>query len=134
VNVLAAYVPDSPTPSLTWGSESQGTLVPERLHAFLRQIPQPAMQPLVVMLDNGSMHGSKTVQAAQAALRRERIYQHHLPSYSPELIASGPLLGVIKQYDLPERRHTSAPAIDVAFGWVAARLLTRTTQQLERSD
>jgi transposase len=137
VNVLAAYVPDGPTPSLTWGNERAGALLAEQLLGFVRQIPHPSGQPLVVVMDNGSIHVSKTVQRAQAALRQERIYLYYLPPYSPALNAIEPVFGVIKQHDLPERRYTSMSAleaaIDAAFTRAEARLLARTAPQLRRS-
>jgi hypothetical protein len=137
VNVLAAYVPDGPMPSLTWGNEPAGALVAEQLVSFVRQIPRPSGQPLVVVMDNGSIHVSKTVKHARAALRQEHIYLYYLPPYSPALNAIEPIFGAIKQHDLPERRYTSVPAlevaIDAAFARAETRLLARTAPQLRRS-
>jgi putative transposase len=129
VNVLAALVPDGPTPSLTW-DQAPRTLTSADLLAFLDGIPRPAGQPLVVVLDNGSSHVSKLVKAASTALWAKRIYLYYLPPYSPELNAIERVFRVIKHYDLPERTYTTLAAletaIDAAFTRYEAQLLART--------
>jgi transposase len=133
INVLAAYAPFGPAPALTWGLE-RGSLVSEQLLGFLPLLPRQPDQPLVVVLDNGSMHVSKLVQAARAALREQRIYLYFLPPYSPELNLIEAVFGGIKAHGLPARAYTDWEALDAAIdaGFTDAeqRLLTRTTNQL----
>jgi transposase len=132
VNALAAYIPDGPTPSLTWATE-RGSWVAGQFVDFLQQIPRPAGQPLVVVLDNGSLHVNWVVKEARTALRTQRIYLYYLPSYSPDLNQIEPVFGGIKAHDLPERAYMSydalEEAIDLGFTHAEERLLTRTASQ-----
>jgi putative transposase len=61
------------------------TLQADDLLAFLRTLPREPGTPLVVVLDNASIHKNRVVKAALPALWRERIYLYYLPPYSPEL-------------------------------------------------
>ncbi len=83
--------------------------------------------PLVVVLDNASIHISHLVKEAQPALAAEGIRLFYLPPYSPKLNALEPYFGGIKYHDLPERRYLSlaelAQAADQAFERVEARVL-----------
>lgn len=128
VNVLAAYSPLGPLPALTWGRE-RSSLVSEQLVAFLRCIPRLPSTPLVVVMDNGSMHKSHVVKEALPALRSERIYLYYLPPYSPELNEIEAIFGVIKRIELPERRYSTweslEAAIDRGFTHVDQRLLRK---------
>jgi len=132
VNALAAYIPDGPSPSLTWATE-RGSWVAGQLVDFVQQIPRPPGQPLVVVLDNGSLHVNWVVKEARAALRKQRIYLYYLPSYSPELNQIEPVFGGIKAHDLPERAYTSydalEEAIDLGFAQAEGRLLAKTSTQ-----
>ncbi len=132
VNVLAALVVDGPTPSLTW-DQAPRTLTTADLLAFLDGIPRPAGQPLVVVLDNGSIHVSRLVKAALPALWAKRIYLYYLPPYSPELNAIERVFGAIKHHGLPERTYTTLTAletaIDAAFSRYEDQLLAKTTPQ-----
>ena len=128
VNVLAALVAEGRQQSLTWGRE-RGSLVAVQFVAFLSEIPRQAERPLVIVLDNGSIHVSHVVKAARTELQRRGIYLYFLPPYSPELNRIEPVFKAIKHYDLPERRYTSwtalEDAIDAAF--------TRYDQRLGKS-
>jgi transposase len=132
VNALAAYIPDGPRPSLTWATE-RGSWVAGQFVDFLHKIPRPAAQPLVVVLDNGSLHVNWVVKAARAELRKQRIYLYFLPSYSPELNQIEPVFGGIKAHELPERAYASydalEDAIDLGFTHAEERLLTRSSTQ-----
>jgi hypothetical protein len=114
VNVLAAYSPLGPQPALTWGLQ-RGSLVAGQFVAFLRQLPRLPDKPLVVVLDNGSLHRNWVVQEALPALRAERIYLYYLPPYSPELNDIEALFGVIKRQELPARRYTSYETLEDAI-------------------
>jgi transposase len=132
VNVLAAYSPLGPQPALTWGLQ-RGSLVAGQFVAFLRQIPRLPDRPLVVVLDNGSLHRNWVVQEALPALRKARIYLYYLPPYSPELNDIEALFGVIKRQDLPERRYTTYEGLEEAiitgFTHVEQQLLQRHEDQ-----
>jgi hypothetical protein len=132
VNALAALVVDGPQPSLTW-DQAPRTLTSADLLAFLAGIPCPPNRPLVVVLDNGSLHRSAVVRAALPALWAQRIYLYYLPPYSPELNAIERVFRSIKYDELPERSYCTLPAlelaVDEAFGHYEDRLLAKTTPQ-----
>lgn len=129
VNVLAAVVATGATPSLTWGRE-RGSLTAAQFLAFLDAIPRLADRPLVVVLDNGSIHVSGLVRAARAALRERSIFLYYLPPYSPELNRIEPVFKAIKHYDLPERRYTSWAALEQAIDDAFTRYETRLTKSV----
>lgn len=134
INVLAALVADGPQPSLTWGQEQHGALVAEQLLDFLHHLPRLPDKPLVVVLDNGSMHVNWVVKEARLALRRQRIYLYYLPPYSPKLNRIEATFGVIKRQELPRRSYATLAAleqaIDDAFTAMETKLLAKTTPQL----
>ncbi len=132
LNVLAAYIPDGPAPSLTW-ADQRGSWVAGQFLDFLTKIPRPAEQALVVVLDNGSLHISWVIKEHLAELRRQRIYLYYLPSYSPELNPIEAVFGGIKAHDLPQRAYQSyedlEEAVDRAFTHAEQRLRTKATTQ-----
>jgi len=132
VNVLAAYSPCGPQPALTWGLH-RGSLVSGQFVDFVQQLPRLPDKPLLVVLDNGSMHKSGVVKAALPALRKQRIYLYFLPPYSPTLNDIEAVFGVIKRQELPERRYTTweslEDAITTAFTHVEHRLLEKHENQ-----
>jgi len=113
LNVLAALVRDDPSPSLTWDTAPR-SLTSADLLAFLPGIPRRTDRPLVVVLDNASLHRSGTVRAALPTLWAQRIYLYFLPPYSPELNLIEPVFRVVKHNDLPERSYTTDPALEDA--------------------
>ncbi len=94
----------------------------------LQAIPRPQGR-LVVVLDNGSIHGSHVIQNARPALKAQGIELYYLPPYSPELNAIEAVFGGIKAHGLPERRYPTVPAlleaVNTAFAQAEARLLAR---------
>lgn len=124
VNALAALVRDGPSPSLTWDSAPR-SLTSQDLLAFLPAIPRRTDVPLVVVLDNGSLHVSAAVKAALPQLWAQRIYLYYLPPYSPKLNLIEPVFGVIKHHDLPERTYPSVAAIETAVDDAFSRYETR---------
>lgn len=114
VNVLAAYTAYGPEPALTWGLQ-RGSLVSGQLVDFVQRIPRLPDKPLVVVLDNGSMHVNWVVKAARPLLREQRIYLYYLPPYSPELNAIEPIFGGIKAHDLPERSYADWESLEAAI-------------------
>jgi transposase len=132
VNVLAAYTPDGPQPALTWGLQ-RGSLVSGQLVDFVQRIPRLEGKPLVVVLDNGSMHVNWVVKEALTMLRQQRIYLYYLPAYSPKLNEIEPVFGGIKAHDLPERSYADwdnlEAAITAGFTRAEDRLLKRCASQ-----
>jgi putative transposase len=125
VNVLAALIPDGTARALYW-LRQRGSITAAQFLAFLPTIPRPTDQPLVLVLDNGSIHVSHLISDARAELRRRGIYLYFLPPYSPQLNRIEPVFKAIKHYDLPARRYSSwtalEDAIDTAFGHYHERL------------
>jgi putative transposase len=127
LNAMAALVADGPHRSFTW-DHAPRTLTADDLLAFVRQIPRAGL-PLCVVLDNGSIHVSRVVKAAEPDLAAEGVTFFRLPPYSPKLNAIEAHFRGVKHYDLPERTYTSlddlGAAVDRAFERVEDRLLTR---------
>lgn len=132
LNVLAAYSPFGSQPALTWGLE-HGSLVSTQLLDFVQQLPRLPDKPLVIVLDNASMHRSSVVKDALPLLRQQRIYFYYLPPYSPRLNPIEALFGVIKRNELPERRYATweslEAAVNTGFTHVENRLLTKHAHQ-----
>lgn len=132
MNVLAAYSPCGPQPALTWGLE-RGSLVSGQFVDFVQGLPRLPNKPLLIVLDNGSMHKNRVVKEALPMLREQRIYLYYLPPYSPKLNDIEAIFGVIKRNELPERRYTTweslEAAIDTGFTHVEERLLKKCSAQ-----
>ena len=60
-------------------------------------------RPLMVVLDNYSVHPSQTVATASPQLAGARVHLVYLPSYCPELAAIEPDWNDVKQHQLPVR-------------------------------
>ena len=91
-----------------------GAIDAQRLVAFLWDLagrPQAAPpdwkreRPLMIKLDNYSVHKSQTVQDAVAALETADVFLIYLPSYSPELSEIEPIWNDVKQHHLPTRSY-----------------------------
>ena len=61
--------------------------------------------PLVIVLDNYSVHKSEPVKAAHAELAAANITLLYLPSYCPELSEIEPIWQAIKHHDMQQRSH-----------------------------
>jgi DDE superfamily endonuclease len=94
--------------------EEVGTIDSTRFLAFVWKIAgRPAVanadwrreRPLMVVLDNYSVHKSQPVQAEIAALAAAGIFFLYLPSYSPELSAMEPIWHTVKYHELRQRSH-----------------------------
>jgi len=134
VNVLAAVDLQGPAPTLTWAVETHGAFVAEQFLDFVHKLPRLPDKPLVLVLDNGSLHVSRVVTAALPALRQERIYLYRLPPYSSaELNAIEPIFGAIKHHDLVRRRYETLAdleaAVDAAFTRYDQKLAAKTRPQ-----
>lgn len=134
VNVLAGYSPLGSGATLTW-TPKRGSVVADDLRAFVATLPRLPDKPLVVVLDNASMHRGKVMTAARTALKHEKIYLYFLPPYSPTLNPIEAVFGGIKAHDLPERAYTSweglETAIDDGFRHARQRLATKVHTQLQ---
>ncbi len=134
LNAIAALVRDGPQRSFSWDYAAR-SLTAEDVLLFIRHIPRSG-QPLLVVLDNASIHTSRVVRDARPDLAAEGIELFYLPPYSPELNAIEPYFRGVKHYDLPARRYGSlrdlAMAVDAAFERVEARLLTQASSPHSR--
>ena len=130
--MLAAYAPFGSQPALTWALE-RGGLRSEQLLDWVPRLPRLPGKPLIVVLDNGSIHVSRVIKDARAALRQQRIYLYSLPPYSPVLNLIEPVFGGIKAHDLPARAYPTWGALEdaIAAGFTHAeqRLLARCDSQ-----
>ena len=68
-------------------------------------------RPLVIWLDNYSVHKSERVREELPALERAGITLHYLPSYSPELSKIEPIWHAVKHHEMKERSHTEVAAL-----------------------
>lgn len=113
-----------------------GPIDAERLVAFLWQVAgRPAeaaptwrrARPLVIALDNYSVHSSQTVRAAQPLLAAANIELVYLARYCPEQSGIEPVWHDVKAHQLPvrsfERVADLKAAVDDALAHKAQRLL-----------
>ena len=136
LNAIAALVKHGPHPAFPWDAVPR-TLTAEDVLLFIRHIPRPGGRPLVVVLDNASIHTSWVIRDALPELAAEGITLFYLPPYSPQLNAIEAYFRGVKHHDLPERRYTSlrdlADAVERAFERLEARLLAaRQPPELEQ--
>jgi transposase len=94
--------------------EEVGPIDAERLVAFLWQVAgRPAeaaadwrrVRPLVIALDNYSVHTSQTVVAAQPQLAAANVALVYLARYCPEQSGIEPVWHDVKQHQLPIRSY-----------------------------
>lgn len=71
-------------------------------------------RPLMIVLDNYSVHKSQTVQEMQPVLEAADIYLVYLPSYSPELSRIEPIWNDVKQHYLTRRSYEQVDALKKA--------------------
>ena len=62
--------------------------------------------PLVIVLDNYSVHKSQAVKAALPALEAANIFLFYLPAYSPELSEIEPIWRSVQGHGIPYRSQT----------------------------
>ena len=112
-----------------------GPIDAERLLAFLWRIAgRPAagpeewkrVRPLMVVLDNYSVHTCAFVEAALPALAEADVHLVYLPKYCPELSAIEPDWNDVKQHHLPQRSFERVAdlkrAVDAALAERAAEI------------
>jgi len=71
-------------------------------------------RPLVIVLDNYSVHKSQQVQEALPALETADIWLCYLPSYCPELSDIEPIWQTVKHHEMQERSQTEVKAMKQA--------------------
>jgi putative transposase len=131
-NTLALYAPDGVQPAFDWSGSPRAFTGPDLVEFLLERPPCPV--PLVIVLDNASLHRSRVVQEALPRLWAKRIYFYFLPPYSPELNEIEAVFRVIKHCDLPERVYTPLAALEAAVAGAYTRfeekLLVQSSHQL----
>ena len=107
-----------------------GPIDSERLLAFVWRAagrPEAALEgwkrerPLMVMLDNYSVHQSQRVVDARSQLAAADVHLVYLPSYSPELSRIEPDWNDIKQHHLPIRSFEQVAELKRAVDGAIAR-------------
>ena len=131
-NAMALYVPAGPHAAFDWCGTTRRHLRAADLVHFLGQRPRTEV-PLVLVLDNASLHRSADLRRALPDLRTHDVHLYYLPPYSPELNAIEPVFRAVKHLDLPARRYRTAAeleaAVDDAFASVETKLLGERRQQ-----
>jgi hypothetical protein len=126
LNVLGALAPLGDDPWLVW-TRTPGKLDAAALLDFLwhevaglatpvGEVPPGyrRARPLVVVLDNYSVHRSKAVKTTEPALARIGVRLFFLPLYSSELNRIEPLWRQVKYHDLPVRSYQTLEALQLA--------------------
>jgi len=121
--------------------EEVGPIDSERFVAFVWKIggrpPVHAAEwqrerPLIIWLDNYSVHKSQRVKEERPVWERAGITLCYLPSYTPELSKIEPIWHPVKHHDIVQRSHESVAglkgAVEEALTKKAAHLLTATTE------
>lgn len=103
--------------------EAVGALDARRVLAFLWRVagrPKEAPaewnreRPLVIVLDNYSVHKSQAIQEALQDLARADIYLFYLPAYTPELSDIEPIWKDVKHHEITKRSYETAGALKQA--------------------
>lgn len=116
--------------------EQVGTIDAERFVRFVWKVAgRPAIypegwqreRPLVMVVDNYSVHKCERVKAEMAAFEAAGITLFFLPSYSPELSGIEPIWQDVKHHELTKRSHEILGellrAVDEALTRKASKLL-----------
>lgn len=131
VGALAPFDPDGPRLRFESRRKRDGPYDAPAHLAFVRQLvpAEPRRRPCIVVLDNYSVHHSRTVTDALPALRTEGITFCFLPPYSPKLNPIESVWRQVKYQDLPERSHPTDTALQTAVD----AALTARAEDLHRS-
>lgn len=131
VNALAVWEPLAPTPCLGWRLAPR-TLKSADLIALLATLVDESL-PVVVVMDNGSIHVSRETQAALVGLGAQHLTVMRLPAYSPELNDIERVFRTLKHHHMPERTYFTQDqllaAVDRGFAQVALRLAQTSGQK-----
>ena len=82
-------------------------------------------RPLVVVIDNYSVHQSDAVEAALPQLAAAGVDLFYLPAYSPELSDIEPVWQDVKHHEIPERSYCVLGALKRAVDAALLRKATR---------
>ncbi len=88
-------------------------------------------RPLIVVLDNYSVHTSELLRQAKPALEAADVYLFHLPAYSPELSEIEPVWQDTKHHRLVRRSYELLGELKLAL---LAALQDKAVQLLERKQ
>jgi hypothetical protein len=100
-----------------------GAIDADRFVSFLwhlsgRPLDAPAdwkrERPLVIKIDNYSVHKSQMVKDAIPALEKADIFLTYLPSYCPQLSEIEPIWNDVKHHHLPKRSHSEVADLKAA--------------------
>jgi transposase len=130
-------------------AEQVGPIDSERFVQFVWKVAgRPAIfaedwkraRPLMIKLDNYSVHKSEQVKAALPALEAADVYLVYLPSYSPELSDIEPVWKDTKHHRMQKRSYERVAelktGVDDALAQKAAQLREasyKTTNSLQRA-
>lgn len=112
-NTMAILVPAGPDAAFDWCGSTRRHFTAADLIHLLTTRARTAV-PLVVVLDNAGIHRARAIREALPRLRAHNVYLYYLPPYCPELNAIERTFRAVKHTDLPERRYTSAAALEEA--------------------
>ena len=90
-------------------------------------------RPLMVVLDNYSVHKCQAVKDMQLEWERADIYLVYLPSYSPELSAIEPLWNDAKHNEMTTRSHKTVAELKQAVDSALARKAIRLARTQEKT-
>jgi putative transposase len=111
-NTLVLYAPTGVPPAWDWIGKPRAFTAEDFIEFLLQRPPCPV--PLVIVLDNASLHRSQAVRAALPRLWARGSYCFFLPPYSPELNAIERSFRTIQQDDLTARVYTPLAALETA--------------------
>lgn len=103
--------------------DTVGAIDATRFVAFLWHLagrPQDAPvtwkreRPLMIIVDNYSVHKSDDVQLALPFLEQADIYLLYLPSYCPQLSEIEPIWNTVKHHQMPTRSYKEVAALKQA--------------------
>ena len=93
------------------------------------------VRPLVIVLDNYSVHKSQAVKAAMLVLEAANVFLFYLPAYSPELSEIEPIWRSVKGHGMPYRSQTvlgqMKQAVDAALADKAQQLRQQQNKKQE---
>ena len=92
-------------------------------------------RPLMIPLDNYSVHHSQTIQEAQPSLEAADVYLVYLPSYSPELSDIEPIWKAVKYHEITRRSQSLLgnlkQTVEAALHAKAEKLSSSVSQSLQ---
>ncbi len=111
-NTLVLYAPTGVQPAWDWIGKPRAFTAEDFLAFLLARPPCPV--PLVIVLDNASLHRCQAVRDALPRLWARGISFYFLPPYSPELNAIERRFRLIKHDDLSARVYTPLAVLEAA--------------------